>query len=139
MGHIFRILLRANMMLGGAGVDRLAHMERAFAVLQHHDAVSGTERQLVAYDYAERLSRGRDSCFSVIKDAYQEIFGLENLFQCEYRNISICDVAEASQLSVYFENHRQYSHFIRTPVRLFPGHRIMKVTTASTQGIFEMV
>ena len=94
------------MILDGAGVDRLAHMERAFAVLQHHDAVSGTERQLVAYDYAERLSRGRDSCFSVIKDAYKEKFGINNLFECEYRNISICDAVESSQFSVYFENHR---------------------------------
>ena len=83
------------MILNGAGVDRLARMKRAFAVLQHHDAVSGTERQLVAYDYAERLSRGRNSCFSVIKDVYKEKFGINNRFECEYRNISICDVVES--------------------------------------------
>ena len=83
------------MILDGAGVDRLAHMERAFAVLQHHDAVSGTERQLVAYDYAERLSRGRHSYFSFIKDAYEEKFGINNLFECEYRNISICNAVES--------------------------------------------
>jgi lysosomal alpha-mannosidase len=29
-------------------------------VVQHHDAVSGTERQEVAEDYAQRLSDGID-------------------------------------------------------------------------------
>jgi hypothetical protein len=30
-------------------------------VVQHHDAISGTERQDVADDYAQRLSQGIDS------------------------------------------------------------------------------
>lgn len=32
----------------------------AMGVAQHHDAVSGTEKQKVAFDYAQRLSRGID-------------------------------------------------------------------------------
>jgi len=38
-------------------------------VVQHHDAVSGTEKQEVAYDYAQRLSEGTDSAI-VIKLIY---------------------------------------------------------------------
>ncbi len=30
-------------------------------IMQHHDAISGTEKQHVAYDYAVRLSAGIDS------------------------------------------------------------------------------
>ncbi len=30
-------------------------------VAQHHDAVSGTEKQVVVFDYAERLSDGIDA------------------------------------------------------------------------------
>ena len=30
-------------------------------VVQHHDGVSGTEKQAVAFDYAQRLSDGIDS------------------------------------------------------------------------------
>jgi len=36
--------------------------ERAMAVAQHHDAVSGTERQHVANDYARRLAGGWRRC-----------------------------------------------------------------------------
>lgn len=32
------------------------------AVNQHHDAVTGTEKQPVAYDYAKRLYEGREDC-----------------------------------------------------------------------------
>ena len=39
--------------------DRL---RRAMAVNQHHDAVTGTEKQPVAYDYARRLYEGREDC-----------------------------------------------------------------------------
>ena len=31
-------------------------------VAQHHDAVSGTEKQAVAYDYARRLAEGETQC-----------------------------------------------------------------------------
>ncbi len=30
------------------------------AVVQHHDAITGTEKQAVAFDYAQRLSDGID-------------------------------------------------------------------------------
>ncbi len=33
----------------------------AMGIVQHHDAVSGTEKQHVADDYAQRLSDGIDS------------------------------------------------------------------------------
>ncbi len=36
-------------------------------VAQHHDAVSGTEKQEVAFDYAQRLSVGVDSAVVSIR------------------------------------------------------------------------
>ena len=39
----------------GPNTDALAD---ALAIAQHHDAVSGTEREHVAADYAKRLSMG---------------------------------------------------------------------------------
>jgi Alpha mannosidase middle domain len=35
-------------------------------VLQHHDAVSGTAKQHVTEDYAQRLAAGFDECSKVI-------------------------------------------------------------------------
>ena len=37
-------------------------LRRALAVNQHHDAVTGTEKQPVANDYAKRLYIGREEC-----------------------------------------------------------------------------
>ncbi len=37
------------------------HTGEAMGVAQHHDAISGTEKQQVADDYAQRLSDGIDS------------------------------------------------------------------------------
>lgn len=39
--------------------DRL---RRAMALNQHHDAVTGTEKQHVTYDYLKRLAIGREEC-----------------------------------------------------------------------------
>lgn len=44
-----------GMSKSGSKTDSLAD---ALAIAQHHDAVSGTERQHVADDYAKRLSIG---------------------------------------------------------------------------------
>lgn len=35
---------------------------KAMAVAQHHDAVSGTEKQHVANDYAKMLAKGWQHC-----------------------------------------------------------------------------
>uniref|UniRef100_A0A8C9YYK7 Lysosomal alpha-mannosidase n=1 Tax=Sander lucioperca TaxID=283035 RepID=A0A8C9YYK7_SANLU len=44
-------------------------MKKAMAVAQHHDAVSGTEKQHVANDYARRLANGWQHCqvFQVLR------------------------------------------------------------------------
>jgi len=68
--------------------EKVEILERAFAVAQHHDAVSGTERQHVAADYAQRLYEGRTACTEVIQAALGE-----NFSRCDYLNISVCDVS----------------------------------------------
>lgn len=37
-------------------------LREAMALAQHHDALTGTEKQHVVYDYAKRLSIGVDQC-----------------------------------------------------------------------------
>ena len=50
--------------------DSIGVLERAIGVAQHHDAVSGTERQHVAYDYAKRLAKGVNLGFEAIFSFY---------------------------------------------------------------------
>lgn len=53
----------------GPNTDALAD---ALAIAQHHDAVSGTERQHVAADYALRISMGYAQVQSIkIEDIYR--------------------------------------------------------------------
>ncbi len=40
-------------------INRIGRLARAMGVAQHHDAVTGTEKQHVADDYAMRLSIGK--------------------------------------------------------------------------------
>lgn len=40
----------------------LNKMREAMGIMQHHDAVTGTERQEVAYDYARILYEGFEEC-----------------------------------------------------------------------------
>ena len=44
--------------LGGTGKYNTIALEEALAISQHHDAVSGTQRQHVANDYTKRLFLG---------------------------------------------------------------------------------
>uniref|UniRef100_A0A452IBR0 Lysosomal alpha-mannosidase n=1 Tax=Gopherus agassizii TaxID=38772 RepID=A0A452IBR0_9SAUR len=48
--------------MGPYGEGDSTVLRRAMAVAQHHDAVSGTEKQHVANDYAKRLAAGWDAC-----------------------------------------------------------------------------
>ncbi|VDP83066.1 unnamed protein product [Echinostoma caproni] len=80
-------------------VDRL---RRAMGVMQHHDAVTGTEKQAVAYDYARLLSDGVNEGEKVMVNAmskllpnFRELIISQGLSFCTYLNISICDALEA--------------------------------------------
>ena len=53
-------------------------LREAMGVAQHHDAVSGTEKQHVAYDYAKRLAIGAQQC-KVRKLKYYSVLSLSIL------------------------------------------------------------
>ncbi|CAF2951488.1 unnamed protein product [Rotaria sp. Silwood2] len=72
-------------------------LNEAMGVVQHHDAVTGTEKQHVANDYAQRLSEGIDSVIYVMNEAYKKLLLKENQllsvptqFLCQFSNISEC-------------------------------------------------
>ncbi|KAL8557426.1 hypothetical protein ACS0TY_004737 [Phlomoides rotata] len=99
----------------GPGTDVLAD---ALAIAQHHDAVSGTERQHVAADYALRLSIGYKEAEKVVESSlamltsstlnsmhidsipkFQQasyLLSLGSSFMCPLLNISYCPPSEAN-------------------------------------------
>lgn len=44
-------------------------LREAMGVMQHHDAITGTEKQHVAEDYARILQQGFDECQFIIATA----------------------------------------------------------------------
>ncbi|KAI7795198.1 lysosomal alpha-mannosidase [Triplophysa rosa] len=95
-------------------------MKRAMGVAQHHDAVSGTEKQHVAYDYAKRLARGWAHCEVLIRNSLAVLSGSEApRVMCENLNISVCPLTESSHkfsMNVYNPLARAVSWPVRLPV-----------------------
>ena len=70
-------------------------LARAVAVLQHHDGMTGTERQHVAEDYTYRLSHGMNEADQVSVQAMKKLTGFDginndNIHFCRQVNISWC-------------------------------------------------
>uniref|UniRef100_A0A5B7A988 Alpha-mannosidase n=1 Tax=Davidia involucrata TaxID=16924 RepID=A0A5B7A988_DAVIN len=86
----------------GPNTDALAD---ALAIAQHHDAVSGTERQHVAADYAKRLSMGYAEAEEVVASSLALLTesrlstrnenSVTKFQQCPLLNISYCPPSEA--------------------------------------------
>lgn len=74
-------------------------IEQAMAVSQHHDAVSGTAKQAVTYDYEERLSDGQRQGMLLVNKAYKQLLHtfLPQQELCPLLNISRCNVTETSK------------------------------------------
>jgi lysosomal alpha-mannosidase len=73
----------------------LYRLERALGVTQHHDSVSGTSKQHVAYDYARRLAWGREDAAAGNKLALQALTRFKGAFAtCDLANATICPALE---------------------------------------------
>lgn len=60
--------------LARQGIDlskKLWTMKDAMGIMQHHDAVTGTEKQHVANDYARMLNLGVTECQNIQSSYYE--------------------------------------------------------------------
>nr|XP_033811493.1 lysosomal alpha-mannosidase isoform X2 [Geotrypetes seraphini] len=120
---------------GPYGKGDSSMLKRAMAVAQHHDAVSGTEKQHVANDYAKRLAGGWDSCQILITNAMASLMGRKEHFVfCNLLNISVCQLtATSSEFRVILYNSlgRNVQTYVRVPV----SGLVFNVTDPSGQNI----
>ena len=95
-------------------------------VLQHHDAVSGTAKQHVTFDYVERLAKGIAECDKVVAQGLQSLLSKTSTDHppkaqfCHLLNITQCQVTENSNnfvVNVYNPLPRSVDKFIRLPVQ----------------------
>ncbi|XP_070544770.1 lysosomal alpha-mannosidase-like isoform X1 [Ptychodera flava] len=102
-------------------------LKQAMGVAQHHDAVSGTEKQHVANDYAKRLAIGIQNCQNLVSDSLSSIMSKDQKTMpptsefCHYLNISICSSTESQKsftVTVYNPLARSTNSFVRVPVDL---------------------
>lgn len=112
--------------------ENLETLREAMGVMQHHDAVTGTEKQHVANDYARLLQIGIDKCSENVKESLNQFTANNDnsekakneKFKFEFKscpdlNISSCDVSENSEkFMVTFYNPLAHSthQYVRVPV-----------------------
>ena len=101
------------------GTNPFDSLERAIGVVQHHDGVSGTERQHVAYDYAKRLAIGVDTALSNLFNFTLTKYNIDSKFSLCSFNISECSsIEQYSQFAAYVHNPLAYPvrTWLRVPV-----------------------
>ncbi|XP_052022231.1 lysosomal alpha-mannosidase isoform X2 [Apodemus sylvaticus] len=106
--------------VGPYGSGNSAPLKEAMAVLQHHDAVSGTAKQNVVNDYAKQLAAGWGPCEVLVSNALAQLSQYKQNFSfCRELNISICPVSQKSErfrVTVYNPVGRKVDRMVRLPV-----------------------
>lgn len=105
-------------------LSRLSCLREVMGVMQHHDAVTGTEKQKVAYDYERQLSVAISECDKNTREVLNLFATKESSKKLEFKtcdllNISSCDVSEKSDqfvLTLYNPLGHSNSDYVRVPV-----------------------
>lgn len=107
----------------------LTALREAMGVMQHHDAITGTEKQKVALDYARILHQGIQACNANVKSALNQLTSRDtdktkkqqfSFNLCTRLNISMCEETEASEkfiITAYNPLAHSVFEYIRVPVQ----------------------
>lgn len=116
--------------------ENLSKLREAMGIMQHHDAVTGTEKQHVANDYAYLLNKAIDLCSLNTRETLNQLtieednqmrdrasaYNPNNRFDfetCAYLNISACDVSENNErfiVTLYNPLAHSTFQYVRVPV-----------------------
>ncbi|CAF1497023.1 unnamed protein product, partial [Adineta steineri] len=125
--NILQVTRHLNAFANTNARNTLFPLSEAMGVAQHHDAVSGTEKQEVAFDYAQRLSEGIQAAEGIINQAYAKLLPKDSQsppiqfqFLCQLSNISQCLGIEGQErftITLWNPLIHQVTQHIRVPVR----------------------
>ncbi|XP_076174533.1 lysosomal alpha-mannosidase II isoform X1 [Ptiloglossa arizonensis] len=105
--------------------EELEYFREAMGVMQHHDAVTGTEKQLVADDYARILYENIQQGTKIISEAIRkwkarkyEVLEqpTQEMYSCMQLNISSCPYTEDEHFMLTIYNPLSFT--INTPMRV---------------------
>uniref|UniRef100_K3X179 Alpha-mannosidase n=1 Tax=Globisporangium ultimum (strain ATCC 200006 / CBS 805.95 / DAOM BR144) TaxID=431595 RepID=K3X179_GLOUD len=98
---------------------RLEKLQRAVGLTQHHDGLSGTEKQSVADDYALRMNGGIIEAEKEFNEVFFVIGEKEKYQFCLLANVSVCEVStsnEKFEVLVHNSLPRKSVHTVSIPV-----------------------
>ncbi|KAJ8919703.1 hypothetical protein NQ315_006231 [Exocentrus adspersus] len=107
--------------LAGFPREETYHLEDAVGIMQHHDAMPGTELQDVEKDYHRRMHAGIMDSVKIISRALTSLLGLESdidLHYCPFANISICAETKKDKFRVLLYNPLGVAvdHYVQLPI-----------------------
>ncbi|GMR31647.1 hypothetical protein PMAYCL1PPCAC_01842, partial [Pristionchus mayeri] len=116
----FLQLVRQLNVLADEGIDsdhEVERMQRASALAQHHDAVTGTAKENVTRDYERRLAAGMKDGEAVLNDALAHLatkaganVSVPTQMRCELRNETVCEpIRNLSTFTVTVFNARGHT------------------------------
>lgn len=115
----------------------------AMGVAQHHDAVSGTSKQHVAFDYAQRLSVGESVCKIVNDQSLNKLIAPSinmSFYTCPLANVSICGATTdggSAAVIVYNTLAQSRSDYIRLPVLI--DHNLVISSSSGSSVPFQLI
>ncbi|XP_026724554.1 lysosomal alpha-mannosidase-like isoform X2 [Trichoplusia ni] len=118
----------------------LNELKSAMGVMQHHDAITGTEKQHVTHDYERLLNQAVDDALIIAKQAFNKVTQKDDKkppifdFQRCHLNESRCDVSEKSEkFVVTIYNPLGWS--VKEPIRVPVGEGSYEVYAPNGQKI----
>ncbi|RUS76959.1 hypothetical protein EGW08_015279 [Elysia chlorotica] len=80
-------------------LDNVQKLAASISLGQHHDAITGTEKQVVAFDYAQRMAKGSALAQDTVNQAYAVLMSKKKVASvpqsfCDYRNVSVCAITQ---------------------------------------------
>nr|AYV89059.1 saliva protein-5 [Tetranychus truncatus] len=123
--------------------EAVDNFHRAMGILQHHDAVTGTEKQLVAFDYAYILNDAIEKSMNLMNRALQFISSKDKSSQsnndpqytlCLGLNISQCEIVESND-KVLVTVYNPYAHEYDVKVRIPWQESNYKVTGPNGESV----